>query len=125
MCSKPTNGNHEGIVFPPTPPVQGGVARTVLAGKGSLPPRLLARPGPLRAVLASSDLATGDSGGNTIRCEIRPNGRFIRTRILRSNAPDTHFRSLKQPTANSEEAQIVERSSSNAPMIFLCFMDNA
>ena len=104
MCSKPTNGNHEGIVFPPTPPVQGGVARTVLAGKGSLPPRLLARPGPLRAVLASSDLATGGSGGNTIRCEIRPNGRFIRTRILRSNAPDTHFRSLKQPTANSEEA---------------------
>ena len=54
----------------------GGNARTVLAGKGSLPPRLLARPCPLRAVLASSNVATGGSGGNTIRSEIRLNSRI-------------------------------------------------
>jgi hypothetical protein len=48
--------------------------KTVLAGKGSLPPRQEpARPCPLRAVLQQNDCTTGGSGGNEDRTEVSEN----------------------------------------------------
>ena len=83
--SKLTSGNHEGIVFPLTPPVDlAGNARTVLAGKGSLTPRQkAARPCLLRAGSGAEGAATGGSGGKTIEREFWSRDPEEKTRALR------------------------------------------